>query len=319
MLRRTLVHRVAQLLLFFAAIALFVALLDHVGWAQIAQALTGVGVGAAVAIGLLGLLESMSDAVSLSAASRGMALPRAMSTNSGGALLNLLLPWDLGEVAKAALVRDTRGGVSGVIIWNYAYKLSRPVVSTTAAMVALLVGTGFAEGLVRAVLVANLLGFVPYLALKLVLHSGAVSKTAHALGRWRWFQTSNLLSRVAEMDAAVRNLWRERPLAYATVVGGQMLARTAAGAAFFLAMRNLRVEAGVGRTLLLYAAINVAEYLSSVVPARLGVTEGAAYVIFKGFGLPPEAGVVVYLVMRLKTLVSNLVAGGLGGVLSRVA
>ena len=43
----------------------------------------------------------------------------------------------------------------------------------------------------------------------------------------------------------------------------------------------------------------------TIVPARLGVSEGAAFGIFKLIGLPPQTGVIMYVVFRIKSLVTT--------------
>jgi hypothetical protein len=49
----------------------------------------------------------------------------------------------------------------------------------------------------------------------------------------------------------------------------------------------------------------------ALLPARLGVTEGASYVLFGFLGLDPALGAVVGIVMRIRAVASNAVLAGL--------
>ena len=51
--------------------------------------------------------------------------------------------------------------------------------------------------------------------------------------------------------------------------------------------------------------MNTAELLITLVPARLGVAEGAAFGIFKMCGLQAQTGVIMYVVLRLKSLATT--------------
>ena len=65
----------------------------------------------------------------------------AVALNAASGMMNLILPWESGEVLKVALLRDSvrsSHAVSTTIIWNYIFKVSRPTLSLAAALVAVL-------------------------------------------------------------------------------------------------------------------------------------------------------------------------------------
>jgi hypothetical protein len=92
----------------------------------------------------------------------------------------------------------------------------------------------------------------------------------------------------------------------------QGAARLAGWAAFLAACGLAGVGSDFGRASLAFAALAVAGYLVRLIPARVGVQEGMAYLVFPLFGLDAGLGLVVMLLLRLKALASN----GLGAVLA---
>lgn len=56
---------------------------------------------------------------------------------------------------------------------------------------------------------------------------------------------------------------------------------------------------------LIYATINVADYVIAVLPARLGVSEGTSFLVFEFLGLDPSIGVIMYVILRLQTITAN--------------
>jgi hypothetical protein len=72
-----------------------------------------------------------------------------------------------------------------------------------------------------------------------------------------------------------------------------------------LALRALDLDHGFGQASLLYATINVADYVVAILPARVGVSEGTSYFIFKLLGLNPTMGVIMYVVLRIRTILAN--------------
>ena len=311
MASRSSLRRIVDLVFFVAAVALLAYLLDKIGWSEIGRALVGLGVTGVIVIAALGFSENVFDAAALRAALRNqLGLLRVLVANSAGAFINGLLPWDLGEVAKGALLgskASTHDKVSGIVLWNYAFKLSRPIVSLTAAGVGALLWDGLPPGVLGVVFLANLAAFVPYLVLRVVIRAGAASKLVRLLKRIPRLgaRADRLVDAAQRLDDEVRDFAKERPGAYATIVLTQIGARLSSWMALYAITHFLGFGFSFGQVALIYAGLNVAEYVITVLPARIGVAEGAAFGLFQVYGLEPAAGVLMYLVLRLKNLATN--------------
>jgi hypothetical protein len=62
---------------------------------------------------------------------------------------------------------------------------------------------------------------------------------------------------------------------------------------------------GFAEATLVYATMNVAEYVIAILPARVGVAEGTAFFAFKFLGLDPASGLILYVVLRVRTIFVN--------------
>jgi len=51
--------------------------------------------------------------------------------------------------------------------------------------------------------------------------------------------------------------------------------------------------------------MNVAEYVVAVLPARVGVSESSSFFLFKFLGLDPVLGVIMCVILRVRTIVAN--------------
>jgi hypothetical protein len=59
---------------------------------------------------------------------------------------------------------------------------------------------------------------------------------------------------------------------------------------------------GFANATLLYATMNVAEYLIALLPARVGVSEGTAFFVCKMFGFNAPIGLIVYAFLRMRNI-----------------
>lgn len=305
-----------------AAVVAVVWLLDRMGWSRVGSTLGRIGWAGAALLLALGTAESVLDAAALRVlVPNGVGTRRLFGYHSAGTLVNMIVPFELGEVTKGALIgRHLPAGtaVSGTLLWNYVYKLSRPAVPLALALAAGAVtqaaGGGFGATVTAAILAAALLAFLPYLALRLVIRQGMAVMLVRMGRLLRILRRDPAvwLERAERLDHVVRSFWRERPADYLRVFALQCLARTANWLTTWTAMRLLGVPVGFAEGALLYAAMTCAEYLLLVLPARLGVAEGSAYFVFGLCGLDPGMGILVSLLMRLRSLAAN----GLGALLA---
>ena len=131
------IKKVVQLVSVVCAIGVLIWLLSRIGWPTIYQALHSVGLGGAVVLCALSLSETILDGAALcTVVGSRLRLAFAVVVNAAGATLNLVLPWDSGEILKTGLLRGhfgSKDAVSGTIIWNYIFQVSRSAPRPPAA------------------------------------------------------------------------------------------------------------------------------------------------------------------------------------------
>jgi hypothetical protein len=286
-------------------------LLGRIGWVTVGGALGRVGWPALAILMLLAWVETVTDGAALWVVmGQRLRLGFAVTVNAAGSMLNLILPWESGEVLKGTLLHGqfgTQPAVSGTIIWNYVFKISRPTLSMAAAVCACVLcreTDGFHLGVILA---ANALAFVPYLGLRLLVRYGAAAGFLRILAfvpvlrrhPGHWVEVARLI------DREVKLFWRERPVAYLKVFFLQIIARMTGWASYAVALRALGAHYSFGQVALAYATLNVAEYVVAVLPARVGVSEGSFFFLFKFLGLDPVLGVVMGVILRVRSIVTN--------------
>jgi hypothetical protein len=286
-------------------------LLDRIGWTTIASAVRRVGFVGAAVLCSLALTETVLDSAALRAVvGTRLRLRYFVVVNGAGALLNLVLPWESGEVLKTALLRPQLGSeraVSGMIIWNYIYKLSRPAVSALTAVLAFLLCRHATGTTLALVLAANALAFSPYLVLRVIVRYGAAQGLVKILrlipgvrrhpGHW--------LEVARNIDREVRQFWQMRRVDYLKAFAYQAVARSTAWLSVYVGFRLVGLPYGFAEATLVYATMNVAEYVIAILPARVGVAEGTAFFAFQLLGLDPPLGLVLYVVLRVRTVFMN--------------
>ena len=307
MRRKTLI----QLVCVTGSLAGLAWLLGRIGWVTVGSALQRVGWPALAMLMLLGWIETVTDGAALWVVmGQRLRLGFAVTVNAAGSMLNLILPWESGEVLKGTLLHGqfgTQPAVSGTIIWNYVFKISRPTLSMAAALCACALcheTDGFHLGVILA---ANALAFVPYLGLRLLVRYGAAAGFLRILAfvpvlrrhPGHWVEVAR------QIDREVRLFWRERPVAYLKVFFLQIVARTTGLASYAVALRALGAHYSFGQVALAYATLNVAEYVVAVLPARVGVSEGSSFFLFKFLGLDPVLGVIMTVILRVRTIAAN--------------
>jgi len=303
--------KVVQIVSVLCAIAALLWLLGRIGWSTIVDAIKSVGWGGAVVLCSLSLAETVLDGAALcTIVGPRLRLAFAVVVNSAGSTLNLLLPWESGEILKTGLLRthfSSKDSISGTIIWNYIFKLSRPAVSALTAVLAWILCRDASARTMAIVLVANLLAFLPYVVLRLFVQYGAAESLVKVLklipgirrhsGHWA--------DLARNIDHEVRRFWQQRPAAYLKVVLYQAIARTTGWFGIYAGFRFVGLPYGFAQATLVYATMNVAEYVIAILPARVGVSEGTAYFAFKFLGLNPTSGLILYVVLRVRTVFVN--------------
>jgi hypothetical protein len=303
--------KLIQLVSVTAAIVALFWLLGRIGWSTIGSALGRVGwVGALVLCGL-SLAETILDGAALcTIVGSRLRLAFAIVVNSAGSTLNLILPWESGEVLKTGIMGSYFGSqpaISGTIIWNYIFKLSRPAVSAMTAVLAWLLCRDARPTTIAIVCAANALAFLPYIVLRLVIQYGAaeglfkVLKLIPGIRR----HPAHWVELARNIDREVREFWRRRPAAYLKVFVYQAIARMTGWWGIYAGFKFVGLPYGFAQATLVYATMNVAEYVIAVLPARVGVSEGTAFFAFKFLGLDPALGLILYVVLRVRTVFVN--------------
>ncbi len=306
---------VLRWLFFVLAVGGLVWLLDSVGWSTIGGALAHVGLGGGAVILAFSVCENLGDAASLRAAlPRKIGLFEVMTYNCAGAIANDLLPVEAGEVLKATLVSARIGAqdsIAGTVVWNYVFKFVRPAMALLAALSASIIGTQVNQAAGWTVVAASVVAFVPFAVLVLLVRRGAARlavRLAQLVGLGR-NAPEHWIAAASHLDERIRHFRKERPGDFRRVIGYQLLARTASWLMHVAVIRAIGLDLDLATCTILYAGFSMAHYLVTLMPAKLGVGEGAGYMVFSAFGLDGGTGVIVYVVLRLRTLVTSGIPG----------
>ncbi len=304
-----------------AAVAALLWLFDRIGWQRTHDTLTRIGLPGFVLLVAFGMVESLLDALGLRASVADQIPRRAiLGYQSAGALINMIVPLEAGEVLKGSLMSrhvPAPEAAAGTFIWNYIYRITRPL--------AALLGWGLGAALnavgphlpVRAPLIllaATALTFAPYFGLRLLLRVG-ISQRLVALGRRlrliRNDRADETWRRRAEfIDNVVHLYWTRQRSSFFAILRLQMAARVLGIAACVVAVRALAPGDALSTAVLLYVGLNTGEYLLLFLPARLGIAEGVGYLVAGLLGLEPSLGLFTALLLRLRSITANGLAVG---------
>jgi Lysylphosphatidylglycerol synthase TM region len=300
-----------QLVAVVCALAALVWLLGRIGWPTIAGAIKSVGWGGAAVLCALSLTETIFDGAALcTVVGTRLRTTFAVLVNSAGSTLNLILPWESGEILKTGLLHahfGSKDAISGTLIWNYIFKLSRPAVSALTAVLAWILCREVNAFTMGIVLAANLCAFLPYGVLRLLIQYGAAEGLVKVLKLIPGIRRhpSHWVELARSIDREVRQFWHQRPAAYLKVFVYQAIARTTGWLSIYAGFKFIGLPYGFAQATLVYATMNVAEYVIAILPARVGVSEGTAFFAFKFLGLDPTAGVILYVILRARTIAVN--------------
>lgn len=303
--------KIIQLLCVTASMAVLVWLLHRMGWTTISVAVGKVGWGGAAMLLLLAFAETSLDGAALwTVMGSKLRLGFAVAVNAAGSTLNLVLPWESGEFLKGGLLHEQFGtgkAISGTIIWNYVFKVSRPVVSMTSALVAWLLCRDVDGKLMALVIAANLLAFLPYILLRVIIRYGAAEGLLRVLRLIPVVRRhpAHWVDLARNIDERVKHFGHEHRAAYLRVFTLQALARLTGWASIYVVFRVLGLGYTFGQATLIYATMNVADYVIAALPARVGVSESTAFFVFKLFGLDPTMGLLIYTILRARSVAAG--------------
>lgn len=296
------------------ALALLAYVLHTIGWAEVARYLGRIGPLAALGLVAAGYLENGFDAAALRVGLGPRAgRARTLFVSQAGAFLNMFVPFDGGELFKATMLRRLvggRGAIAGVVLWNYLAKLTKSVAVLLASGAAwLLAGTDGARSTALALVLLSVASFSMFLGFRLAIALGATERIARLLVRLRLLRRApeELVAKAAEIDATVRSFSKERRGASAAAFGYQMAARAVNFLTLWFLVSTLGGQ-GLEAALVAYATFGLATFITLLLPNRIGVDEGAGYVVFGLVGLDPALGAMLQFVVRLRNAAVNGVA-----------
>ena len=302
---------VIQLVAVVFALGMLVWLLNRIGWQTVGSALERVGWRGMALLAIYPILETMLDGAALwIIMGPPLKLGFAVAVNCAGSMLNLVVPWESGEILKGGLLRkhfESAEAISGTVIWNYIFRISRPAVSALTAVLTWLFWRDLPRFTIGVILAANAFAFLPYLVLRFAVRWGAARGLMKVLSKLPIVKRHprHWVDLALDVDRRIQRFWQERPRDYLKVFGLQVLARATGLAGIYTCFRLMDLPYTLVQATGLYATMNVAEYVIAILPARVGVPEGSAYFVFKFLGLDPATGVIVYVILRVRSLAAN--------------
>lgn len=230
--------------------------------------------------------------------------------NSTGSMLNWFIPLEAGEGYKIAFISrytSKSEATSSVLLWNYALKWSGPSTSLLAAVVGMIMPSTLDNRIKWTVLAACVLALSPYLVVRLVLASGVTLKaTNRILARIVSEQKAKALyNTISNVHESVRLFRKQNPRDYLALSISQVVGRLLGWVALYAACHLMGHPYSFGQCALIHAAVRSMVYVTSIIPARLGVSESAGFMLFEALGLAGSFGLLLIFALRLKSLVAN--------------
>ncbi|RKY51937.1 MAG: hypothetical protein DRP93_09015 [Candidatus Neomarinimicrobiota bacterium] len=293
------------LLLIVSVITLFF-LLKYIGFNKVDEAFQSIGLKGALIITIFGFSENFFDALALKYSFiKKLPILKVWVLNCAGSIVNTVIPWDAGEVVKGTLVSKfltLSESISGIVLWNYFHKLSRSLSLVFIVVVSLIFGTDLNSALLWIVIVVVAISFVPYLFMKLLINAEISHKLLKFLSSFWKKDYSNLIKKTKKLDKTLKNFKKENPHNFKRVFLFQFSARIISWLTFVVVAFMVGFDAPFAEVSLLYCAVNLGMYIFSIIPVKIGVGEGASYVIFSFFGFDGGIGLLITFILRLKAI-----------------
>jgi hypothetical protein len=286
-------------------------LLYRVGWRDLSAAFQRIGVAPILLVLATGWIENLVDCEALRRAMLGrVPLGWTIVASGTGGLVNLLIPFEAGEVVKATILRQHSTHsrvVSGLVIWNYVWKVAKPLALAVGFGGSLLLGHAFDRKLQLPVAVGIALSFTPYVALRILLHQRPAERLMRLLSRLPRLsrRAAGWVAAGARLDEEVRTFGQHHPRAYRQVFGLTFVGRFISLPASVWMFDRLGLPSDLGSLLFIIAIQSVLDYATMVMPTRVGISEGTAYLLYQFLGLDPTAAVAMAIIGRLRTAVVN--------------
>jgi uncharacterized membrane protein YbhN (UPF0104 family) len=146
--------------------------------------------------------------------------------------------------------------------------------------------------------------FVPYLGLRLLLRQRPAERLMRLLSRVPRLRqrAQGGVQAAARLDGEVHSFYEHHPAAYLQVLGLTFVGRFFGLVALYLFARRLGLPTDLGSVAFLYASQTVVDYVAMLLPARVGMAEGSAYLLYQALGLDPALALVMLITLRARIL-----------------
>lgn len=299
-----------QVIVFLAALALLFYVLSKIGLQTILDALTTVGWGFLVIIGLNGsrhLLRALSVYLAIPEDHRAFKYRYAVSARLGGEAVNVLTFTGplLGEATKAALLKKRvplAKGAAAVVVDNILYDISVILVILGGVLVMFYnFGSGdkamrYALFIITAVASTAILGILLAAKFRVKPLSWLIRKLSK-----RNLVPQIILKRQArihEVEDNVYQFYTHRKASFYAIFGIDFLAHALSVCEVYVALKMLGYEASTATAYIIESLTKVINFAFGFVPGTIGVYEGGNGVILKSLGYTTAIGVTLAIVRR---------------------
>lgn len=304
-------RKLLRLVITGAGFAVLAYLLYRVGWRDLLDAFARIGAAPILVAMAVGWVENLVDCEALRRAMLGrVPFGWTVVASGTGGLVNVLVPFEAGEVVKATILRQHSTHsrvVSGLVIWNYVWKVAKPLALAAGFSVAVLLGHVFDPTLNLPVAVGIAVSFVPYVALRILLHQRPAERLMRLLSRLPRLsqKAAAWVSAGAKLDEEVRTFGQHHRSAYRQVFALTFVGRFISLPVNMWLLHRLGLPSDLGSVLFMLAIGAVVDYATMIMPTRVGVAEGSVYLLYQFLGLDPNAAIALAIIGRLRTVVVN--------------
>ena len=298
-----------QIVAFLLGLGLLVFVLNRVGLQPVFDALTQIGWGLFLLIGVSGLrhlLRALSMRAAVPREHRRFTVMQALSTRLGGEAVTFLTFTGplLGEATKAALLKKRvplETGVQALVVDNLLYNVSVVLFILSGAVVMM-----SAYDLPDAAHYSLLfIAFCAVAALSLVALAVSrrvkpVSWLLETLSRRGW-EPKFLRKRdehIHRVESNVYDFYQTRRRAFFAIVGLDLLAHVSSVLEVYLTLRMLGLRPAASAPFIIESLTKVINFMFSFVPGTIGVYEGGTELILRTLGFAAATGVTLGLVRK---------------------
>ncbi len=306
---RKLWKKVWRILFVSASLALLLWLLDRVGWGKIAEYATRLGFSGMVVVLGLGVFHSILGGLALKKSLlEDVSLLYVHVANQAGAIVNRVIPWEAGEVVKVTLLNQrisSKTSISGIIIWNYLLKLTKPIATLCSATIAWIFGSSQMSDLALWMILASILAFTPYLIFKVLVHIGLANIAARVLRLVRIVRRDpdRVVAKAREIDNVVRTFSKTNTSAYFQIILLQFASYILSWIIVYAVLVFIGYDYDFATTGMIWTGFALMAYLVGLLPSRIGTTEASGWFLFKLLGLDPAAGLMVQCILTMRTII----------------